>query len=145
MYKVNESPMVNSYANTVVDDAAVKLEILNDDVLDLVRYTKANHRDFSGHVNNGIRLFNVLMANISLPEFSWGEKVIVASSMTSSNIDVARIEKLPMVIFDVMNYEFNPADLSELSVSEKDLVEKIKALDFVQRIKLLYTVYHEFF
>ena len=47
MYKVNESPMVNSYANTVVDDAAVKLEILNDDVLDLVRYTKLFKRHWA--------------------------------------------------------------------------------------------------
>ena len=78
---------------------------------------------------------------VILPEFSWEEKVDIANCMCGSVVNGGFVQSLD---YEVDEYYYYFAD-QVLSNLKKELVTKIKNLDYIQRVKLLYTVDREFF
>ncbi len=104
-------------------------------------------RDASFRINDGVELFNLVMTHVSLPEFSTDEKLVIANCLTRSIFNEFFLLSLDYEIYDY--FKHNPDNYASLDKpvllkKKKELIEKVKNLDMMQRIKLINRVCLEF-
>ncbi|SFE83222.1 hypothetical protein [Succiniclasticum ruminis] len=123
----------------VMENGEIKISVLNDDVYRLVDDARKNGKDLSYCFNDIVQLFNFALQDIELPYFSYDEKVIIADCLCGPDVLLNNILHLDVSVCDYI-YDLGLTP----TASHKDLIAKIKGLDFLQRVKLIYMIRSDF-
>ena len=117
--------------------------IMNDDMFEVVKHAKAIGKDPSVCINDVIEIFHRIMEPIEVPEFTSDEKNVIANCLCSAKICESYIRNLDADVCDHIKYYC--AGKTGLTESQINFVHRIKDLDFMQRVKLVYLIRSEFF
>lgn len=117
--------------------------IMNDDMFEVVKHAKATGKDPSVCINDVIEIFHRIMEPIEVPEFTSDEKNVIANCLCSAKICESYIRNLDADVCDHIKYYC--AGKTGLTESQINFVHRIKDLDFMQRVKLVYLIRSEFF
>ena len=138
--KNNETGAVKDVAT---QDDKFTCTVLNRDMFEVVEHAKATGKDPSVCINDVIEIFHRIMEPIEVPEFTFDEKIVIANSLCSAMICEHFIRSLDANVCDYIKYYC--AGKTGLTESQINFVNRIKDLDFMQRVKLVYLIRSEFF
>ena len=138
--KNNETGAVKDVAT---QDDKFTCTIMNDDMFEVVKHAKAIGKDPSVCINDVIEIFHRIMEPIEVPEFTSDEKNVIANCLCSAKICESYIRNLDADVCDHIKYYC--AGKTGLTESQINFVHRIKDLDFMQRVKLVYLIRSEFF
>ena len=125
-----------------IEDLKFEFSVQNESVLDLVKHAKAIGSNPTYYINDAILLFHCAIKDIELPEFSSEEKYLIADCMCGRDICERFIKRLDQEVFDYTAdvFKYFGAKEESLVKSRKDLINRIRSLNYMQRIKLIYEI-----
>ena len=123
----------------------IKLYVLNDDVLNMVKHAKAIGSSPSYYINDAIQLFNCAVKDIDLPDFSYDEKSLIANCLCGSEISDNFIHLLDVEVSDLIadGYKYFNDEENGFTESHKNFIAKIHNLNYMQRVKLIHIIQSE--
>lgn len=92
-----------------------------------------------------VKTFEKNVKHIVLPDFSEDERCILANCICSTILNGMFIQSLDATVYDYIYYNMLPSGKSDLSEANKAFVSKVKSLNYIQRVKLIYMIECEFF